>query len=345
MDDSLGHERVAGWPLLAPARSGSAAGAKTPTFSIIIAAYNAAGYVGAAIESALEQSTPAHQIVICDDASTDDTARVVESYGSDVLLRRAEVNRGCASARNEAIKAASGDFIVVLDADDRFLPKRIEALGNVLRERPDLDILTTDATVEVDGRAVGRYYGTHWRFEVEDQRSEILRRNFVFIAAAARRELVMAAGGFDGSKRRTEDWDLWIRLIFGGSRVGCIDEPLAVYADRPDSVSADHARMVRSELHTLRKAERLSGLTAAERATLGLTIEMTEREVLRQDVRAAIADNSPDARRLSWKLARYPGTAAKTRLKAVVGAVAPSLVRWSYDRAGQADGNEGEAQD
>ncbi len=332
MDDSHHPPHADRWPVLAPRHSVVVPSLQTPTFSVVIAAYNAAGFIGAAIESVLHQSVGAHEIVVCDDASTDETVKIVQAYDSHVTLLRSERNRGCAASRNEALRAASGDFIVILDADDRFLPERIEALGEAARERPDLDILTTDAYVEVDGKTVGRYYGPHWAFEIEDQRSEILRRNFVFIAAATRREAVLAAGSFDDTKRRTEDWDLWIRMIFSGSMVGCVDAPLAVYADRPDSVSSDHPRMVRSELHTLRKAAALSTLSVAERAIVNRTIASNEREVLRQDVRAAIVEGSSDARRLSWRLVVHPGTRVRTRLKAAAALVAPSLFGWYYRR-------------
>jgi len=326
MSEPADSVRIGGRQILAPPSPGVTPRPETPTFSVVIAAYNAAAYIGAAIDSVLEQSVAPQEIIVCDDASTDETARIVEAYGSRVLLRKLDTNSGPARARNEAVGAASGEFVLVLDADDRYLPGRIEALGEVLRDRPDLDILTTDAYVEVDRQTVGLFYGPHWRFEVTDQRAEILRRNFIFVAAAVRREHVLAVGGFDGVPG-TEDWALWIRLILSGSRAACIDEPLAVYLDRPDSLSADQARMVRSELSTLRKAAALSTLTASERAIVRRTIAGNEREVLRQDLRVAIEQGSPGAHRLSWQLMKHPGTGVRTRLKAAGGIVSPSLLR------------------
>lgn len=62
-------------------------------------------------------------------------------------------------ARNTAVAAASGDFVAILDADDIYLPERLEALGTLAAERPDLDIVTSDASYESDGEVLGRFDG------------------------------------------------------------------------------------------------------------------------------------------------------------------------------------------
>ena len=176
-----------GFTFVAPEPDGPLAGGPVPTFSVIIAAYQAADVIGDAIESALEQTEPPLEVIVCDDGSTDDIERALRSYRDRIVLLRKE-NGGEASAKNAASRAASGDFVVILDADDVFLPERLEALGELARARPDLDILTTDATLEVDGRVVRRCYTDAFRFEVADQRRGILEQNFVFGLAAARRE-------------------------------------------------------------------------------------------------------------------------------------------------------------
>ncbi len=89
-----------------------------------------------------------------------------------------------------------------------YLPERLEALAELAVSRPDLDILTTDAVLEVDGTAVRRCYTDELPFEVDDQRTAILRRNFVLGLVAVRRERFLDAGGFDESLRYATDWDL-----------------------------------------------------------------------------------------------------------------------------------------
>lgn len=145
-----------------------------PTFSVIIAAYEASKFIGAAVESALSQTRPPHEVVVCDDGSTDDLAGALRPYVDRIRLLRQE-NRGEGAAKNAAARAATGDFVVVLDADDRFFPERLEALGELASLRPDLDILTTDALMaNDDGRVLGRYQHDQATFVTGDQRLGIL---------------------------------------------------------------------------------------------------------------------------------------------------------------------------
>src|SRR4051812_13103686 len=162
----------------------------TPNFSVIIAAYRAATTIVEAVESVLAQSLPAREIIVCDDGSDDNLADVLTPYRSDVTMLRKR-HGGEASAKNAAARVATGDFLAVLDADDVFEPARLKRLAALAEEHPQLDILTTDAWLEVDGRPVRRCYTRDWRFPSEHQRAEILRRNFVFGLVAVRRGAFM----------------------------------------------------------------------------------------------------------------------------------------------------------
>ena len=185
-------------------------------------------------------------------------------------------NRGEGGAKNTATRAASGEFVAILDADDVYLPERLEALGELAAARPDLDILTTDATLVVDGRPVRNVYDETWTFEVADQRRAILERNFIFGHVAVRREALLAAGGFDETIRWTTDWDCWLRMIYGGSRAGLVDERLAEYRVHPDgALSSDRGRMLSGMVMTLNKARDRAaelGLEAGERRILDASL-------------------------------------------------------------------------
>ena len=193
---------------IAPRPAGHVEPAATPSFSVIIAAYEAAETVGEAIESALSQTLPPLEVVVCDDGSTDDIAGAVAPYARDIVFLRQE-NGGEASAKNAAARAASGEYVVVLDADDLYLPGRLEALAELARARPDLDILTTDALIEVDGAVIRRCYTGSFRFEADDQRRAILRENFVFGHVAVRRERLPRRGGL----RRGDPLDYRLGLL------------------------------------------------------------------------------------------------------------------------------------
>ena len=238
-----------------------------------------------------------------------------------MLLRKE--NGGEASAKNAASRAASGDFVVILDADDVFLPERLEALGELARARPDLDILTTDATLEVDGKVVRRCYTDEFRFEVADQRRGILEQNFVFGLAAARREPLLAAGGFDESIRWTADWDCWLQMILSGSRAGLVAEPLARYRLHRGSLSSQREAHIEGRLMTIAKAAARDDLSTTEREALARTAAFNRRALALARARAALREGRADARRRSFEVAFGSGFGLRTRLKSLAAAVGP----------------------
>ena len=191
-----------------------------PTFTVVIAAHNAAGTIAEAVDSALAQTLAPLQIIVCDDGSTDGTAAALEPYGDRVIYKRNQ-HGGVASARNAALERAKGDFFAVLDADDAYLSVRLEALAQLAVARPDLDILCTDAVLEVDGQPVSRF-GEDTPFELADQPAAILERCFC-VAPAVRRRKLLDIGGFDESLYTGSDWECLIRLIHGGAVAGLVD--------------------------------------------------------------------------------------------------------------------------
>ncbi len=103
-----------------------------PTVSIIMPAYNAEQYIGRAIASALDQTFEDFELLIVDDASTDGTIEVVQSFGdSRIKLFVNSENMGAAVARNCALEAATGTWIAVLDSDDWYGSTRLETLLSI----------------------------------------------------------------------------------------------------------------------------------------------------------------------------------------------------------------------
>ncbi len=315
------------WRFLCPPPGhGTAPLDRPPSFSVIIAAYQAAAFIGDALESALAQTAPPLEVVVCDDGSTDELQTALVPYRDRIALLTQE-NHGESRAKNAAARAARGEFVVILDADDVFLPERLEALTALASARPDLDVLTTDAYLELDGHAIRRCYEQDFRFETGDQRVAILRRNFVFGLAAVRRQALLAVGGFDGEIRFAADWDLWVRLALSGSRFGCIDQPLARYRLQAGSLSAQRARLIGGRLQTLAKAAARDDLSSEERAVVARSIEENRQLLLLAQAREAILEGRPDARRLTLELARSAQHGNATRVKAALSALSPKLAR------------------
>lgn len=307
------------------------AGVSAPTFSVLITAYQVADYVGNAVASALSQTKPPHEVVVCDDGSTDDIEGALAPFRDEIVLLRQE-NRGVASARNRAAAAASGDFLAILDADDTYLPDRLAAFGRLATERPDLDVLTTDAYLEVNRQVVRRAYTPSWPFPVDDQRAEILRRNFVFGLAAVRREVLLRAGGWDESLRFAEDWDCWVRLVLDGSRVGCVLEPLARYRVREDSLSTNHVAMLEGQIEVLEKALTHPRVRPEEDLVARGTIARLGKELAVDRLREALRTRAAGVRRHAAAIATDRAAPLRTRLKAAAAAVAPGAVAFLLNR-------------
>jgi succinoglycan biosynthesis protein ExoO len=109
-----------------------------PTVSVLIAAYNAGAFLHRAVRSALAQTLPPLEVVIIDDASTDgtlDAANALAAEDSRIRVLRLPVNSGPAAARNAGLNAAKGDWVAILDADDAYMPSRLEVLTAALAER------------------------------------------------------------------------------------------------------------------------------------------------------------------------------------------------------------------
>ena len=114
-----------------------------PRFSVIIPAYNAEAFIARAIDSVLAQTWPAHEILVVDDGSADSTARIVAGYGEGVRYLRQE-NAGVSAARNAGARAATGDWLAFLDADDWYYPDRLKWHAEWIAEDDGLDFLTGD---------------------------------------------------------------------------------------------------------------------------------------------------------------------------------------------------------
>jgi len=313
-----------------------------PSFAVLIAAYQASETIAEALDSVFAQTMRPAEIIVCDDGSTDDLKRSVAPY-LDAITFLSQTNEGEAAAKNACACAASADFIVFLDADDVFMPDRLRALGDLASSRPELELLTTDAYLEVNGQCVRRCYGDDFTFEVLDQRTAILDRNFIFGLAAVKRDRFVAAGGFDTSLRYATDWDLWCRLILDGVHAGLVDRPLARYRLRPESLSAQRARLLAGRCAVLEKAASRDDLSAAERATVENALQREQREAQLAELREALESNGPNVRRLALRIARAPWARPATRARAALAAVAPKAAGWALDRRMQRDGVPGQA--
>jgi GT2 family glycosyltransferase len=314
-----------------------------PTFSVIIPAYQAAAFVGKAVESARAQTLPPHEVIVCDDGSTDDLQGALAPYADQIVLLHKE-HSGVAATRNVAVRAATGDFVASLDADNAFLPEYLEAVSELAIARPDLDILTTDAHLELDGHIYGRYYRGKARFVTDDQRLGIIHQHFVYANASFRRESLLAVGGYDEYYDGTpyhgvEDTDLLLRMILGGARAGLVDEPLCVYRIRAGSLSSNRARSLRGAVEVLERARSHPSLMPDELAYLEEQLGYFRLEAGLAAAEEALRGYAGQPRRrcLEIVLGRE-GYGLAARMRALAAALAPGTAARYLERVERTTG-------
>jgi hypothetical protein len=233
----------------------SASGSKdAPLVSVIIAAYNAAAYIGETCASVLNQTYRSLELIVVDDGSTDETATIVQTLAdadSRVRLIRQQ-NLGVAAARNCAIEAAGGEFIAPLDADDLWEPTKIERQVRRMQEcGPDTGMVYAWwAWIDLDNNVMDRSPRWHVEGRVLERLVEV---NFTGNASVPmyRRSCLLEVGGYSTGMRERgshgcEDWDLAIRVAERYA-VGVVQAVLVGYRRRNDSMSTECDTMWRSQ--------------------------------------------------------------------------------------------------
>ena len=132
----------------------SASNATLPSLvSVVIPCYNSARYLAETIESVRLQTYPRIEIIVVDDGSTDETARIARSCGVRYIY---QTNRGISAARNTGILHGQGKYVLFLDHDDRLLPRAVETGVKLLEEHPDCTLAVGEHRyIGPDGAAIG----------------------------------------------------------------------------------------------------------------------------------------------------------------------------------------------
>lgn len=196
-----------------------------PKVSVIIPAYNQADYLGAAIQSVLDQTYQQFELIVVNDASPDHTRMVVQQFqDSRLIYIEHPENRHLAVTRNTGIRAASGEVIAFLDADDLFHPDKLQAHVRFLAQHPTVGV-TYNARFEFYGQQ--QIFGL-WRPPVTVTLADLVL-GFPFAPSdmVLRREWLEQVNLFDESYvAYSEDLDINCRLGLAGCTFAGIDRPL-----------------------------------------------------------------------------------------------------------------------
>jgi glycosyltransferase involved in cell wall biosynthesis len=197
--------------------------------SVVVPAYNASSWIKETLDSILAQTFQDFEVIVVDDGSTDDTADLIESYGGVVRCVR-KTNGGASSARNVGIRCSRGSWIAFVDADDLWLPFKLDLQVRMIDKNPDLVWQYSDAYIfESDSRCIRCLASENHK----PYKGDILRQllMYCFIPSPTplvRRDVFDQVGFFSESPvtRIGEDWDLWLRIA-AMYNVGYVDQPTA----------------------------------------------------------------------------------------------------------------------
>ncbi|PKD21142.1 hypothetical protein APR41_12055 [Salegentibacter salinarum] len=197
--------------------------------SIIIPCFNDAEYIEQAINSALVQSWPKKEVIVVDDGSHTDTKIKLKSLEPRINRLITQENKGVSAARNEGIKVAKGEYILVLDSDDYFEPKFCEKAIDVLLKDTDVKLVT----------CYSNWFskGNNKLFKPSGgQLEDILLKNIAMGSSMFRKSDWKAVGGYDEIMLKGfEDWEFYIRLLKNGGYAYVIPEMLFNYRNKQNS--------------------------------------------------------------------------------------------------------------
>ena len=209
-----------------------------PKVSIILPAYNCAKYLPDSVGSVLSQGFKDFELLIVDDGSTDETEEFVRKNFTDpriVYIRQGHA--GLSAARNNGLAHARGEFIAFLDADDLFLPDKLEKEFLVFEKKPAADIVYSSE----------KYFYEDDKDKLLDSPYEKLsgdlffflkRSNFIHVSTVMFKKSMFKGMEFDTALKSHEDWDFFLRLSAKGARFCYLPESLSLVRVRKTSMTA-----------------------------------------------------------------------------------------------------------
>lgn len=211
-----------------------------PKVSVVIPCYNHGGFIDETVDSVLAQTFTDFEIIIVNDGSTDqETVRLLEGYLRPKTTVLHTPNRGVSAARNTGIRAARGEYILPLDADDRIAPTYLAKAVAILDARPDIGVVYCD--LEMFGERGGTIH--HPEYHPVDE----LFDNLVLSSALFRKSNWEKVGGYSSLFiYGWEDWDFWVSSA--ELNIGVLKIPEILYYYRVRRVSRDNSMLLRHKM-------------------------------------------------------------------------------------------------
>ena len=237
-----------------------------PLVSAIIPNYNYARYVGEAVESALGQTYPNIEVIVVDDGSTDNSLEVLEQYRDRIKIIE-QKNSGVCVARNRGVAESAGEYIAFLDADDVWLPKKIEKQVQLFQKETILGLVHVGVReVDADNNTLReRLGGMEGNLENE---LLLFERDDIVLGGGSGlmvpRYIFNEIGGFDVLMSTSADWDLFYR-VSAKYRIGFVPQLLLAYRMHNSNMHSNVERFESEMLFAFDKIDRDTGMQRKRR--------------------------------------------------------------------------------
>ncbi|BAU64179.1 glycosyl transferase family protein [Stanieria sp. NIES-3757] len=207
-----------------------------PKVSVIIPSFNCAKYISQAIESVINQTYKNYEIIVIDDGSTDNTQAIIKPYLNKIRYFY-QTNQGVSEARNRGLDLARGELIAFLDADDLFLPHKLQEQVAIFEQQPKIGIVNSGfRVIKENGDAVMDVEPWH---EIPDLTPEVwlLHKPVLPSAMMFRREWFDRVGGFNTRFFSSEDVEVTLRMVIQGCQGTWLPKITIKYRRHQNSVT------------------------------------------------------------------------------------------------------------
>lgn len=206
-----------------------------PQVSILMASYNGAKFIGQALDSIVNQTFSDFELIVINDASSDNTLKISEEYASKdsrIRLYSNEKNLGLTASLNTALKYVSPDckLICRMDDDDVCMPNRLEMQTDYFRRHDDADVVGSNAfIIDDENRIIGerKMPAEHEKIMLSLPRYNPMIHSSTMIKC----DVLKSVGGYNENFRTSQDYELWFRLAASGAKFANISENLLKYRE------------------------------------------------------------------------------------------------------------------
>jgi len=227
-----------------------------PFYSVVIPTYRSTQYICEALDSVFAQTYKNYEVIVVNDGTPDaaELELALKPHLHRIIYIKQD-NKGPGGARNTGIMRARGEFVALLDSDDRWLPDHLADMASIVRKDPAVDLIYADALNFGDPKLAGHTsMETNPSNGVADFEGLIEGRCSVIASCVvARKQALIDAGLFDEKFVHAEDYDLWLRAAYQGKRIDYLRKVHSLRRIHDASLTSDTIKTYQGQAKVLRK--------------------------------------------------------------------------------------------